>query len=74
MENIITNIKYGAMIDSDSYKNLSGFDLARKIADENEQKTGHRTMVRRMLDYADIFDGERREHYSFDVFEVFDVD
>ena len=64
MENIIRNIKDGQGIKE------KGFELARKIADGHTERTGYRCEVRRILDYADIFDGHRREHYSFDVIEV----
>jgi len=65
MENIIKNIKEGQGDDKHS-----GFNYARHIADEHEKKTGNKCIVRRFLDYADIFNGERREFYSFDVVEL----
>ena len=61
MKNIIANIKQGQ--GDDTHK---GFDYARKLADNHSKKC----VVRRIVDYRDRFDGEIREHYSFDVVEI----
>lgn len=62
MENIIANIKHGC-----------NYEFARKIADEHEQKTGNRCLVKRIIDFRDRYDGEIREHFSFDVIEIIDI-
>jgi len=67
MQNIIMNIKDGTV---NSHLKKKGVELAHHIADENEQKTGNKTIVTRVLDYADKYDGHRREHYSFDIIEI----
>ena len=59
MENIIRNIK-----------TLDAFDVARKIANDNQEKTGVTTIVRRVVDYEDVFNGRVRQHFSFDVVEI----
>lgn len=65
MKNIIRNIKEGQGDGTDS-----GFEYARKLANEHEKKTGNKCLVERIIDYRDRFDGEIREHYSFDVIEI----
>ena len=65
MKNIIKNIKEGQG-DGTS----SGFEYARKLADEHENKTGNKCLVERIVDCRDRFDGEIREHFSFDVIEI----
>ena len=67
MENLIKNIKNGAVSNE---LTLSGFDLARHIADEHEKISGNKCVVRRVLDYVDQYEGRDREHYSFDVVEI----
>ena len=67
MENVIRNIEQGAQRADGPER---GFDLARKIADEHEKKTGNKCLVRRVLDYVDQFNGRDREHWSFDVVEI----
>lgn len=66
MKNIIRNIKEG----QGSSFGLNGYELARKIADEHQSKTGNACAVERILDYTDRYDGEPRYHYSFDVIEM----
>lgn len=61
MENIIRNIKVGGS---------SGFDRARSIADKHQEKTGNVCIVRRILDYTDIFNDAPRNHYSLDIVEI----
>jgi hypothetical protein len=61
MENIITNIRVGG---------TSGFDVARARADKHQAETGNVCIVRRILDYTDIFNDAPRNHYSFDVVEI----
>ena len=65
MKNLIDNIVKGQ---SDG-KN-TGYKLARKTADDNETETGNKTIVTRILDYTDIFNGKDRYHFSFDVVEL----
>lgn len=65
MKNLIRNIKEGQ---GDETSN--GFEYARKLADEHEQKTGNKCIVERIVDYRDRFDSEIREHFSFDVIEI----
>ena len=65
IKNLITNIVSGQ---SDG-KN-TGWELARKKADEHQKKTGNTCIVQRVLDYTDQFNGRDREHYSFDVIEI----
>jgi len=67
MENITNNIKWGATCDL--FPNKTGFHLARAIADAHEASTGKRTVVRRVVDYVDQYDGRDREHFSFDIVE-----
>lgn len=69
MQNLIKNIKHGA-----TDGNKSGFDLAVKIAEEHEKKTGNKTIVTRIIDYIDQYDGNDRLHYSFDVIEIIDTE
>ena len=64
MENLIINITAGQ-----SDGKSKGFDLAKKIATQHEIESGNKCTIKRILDYADVFDNERREHYSFDVVE-----
>jgi hypothetical protein len=68
MNNVVNNIKAGEK--HDAFEGVSGFKLARAIADERENKTGNRHAVQRVLDYVDQFNGRDREHYSFDVVEI----
>lgn len=70
MENLIYNIKQGAT--SNAYGHVSGYDLAQKIADEHEKKTGNKCLIRRVIDYIDQFNGRDREHFSFDIVEIID--
>lgn len=65
MKNIIRNIK-----DGQGDGTASGFEYARKIANDHEQKTGNKCVVERIVDNRDRYDGEIREHYSFDVIEI----
>ena len=65
MQNIIINIKPAQ--GDDTHK---GFDYARKVADDHQKKTGNKCIVNRIIDYKDRFDGEIREHFSFDVIEI----
>lgn len=65
MKNVIKNIKEGQ--GDDEHK---GFDYARKVADVHQQTTGNKCIVTRIIDYRDRFDGETREHFSFDVIEI----
>lgn len=67
MKNVITNIPRGSTMGTGIE---SGFDLARKIAKEHEEKTGNKCTVRRVLDYVDQYNGRDREHWSFDVVEI----
>lgn len=64
MKNIIRNIKEG------QGSGPNGYELARKIADEHQSKTGNTCAVERILDYTDTYNGEPRHHYSFDVVEI----
>lgn len=68
MKNIIENIKYGAH--KENVRNKCGYELARHIADEHQEKTGNRCIVERVLDYTDSYNDEPRYHYSFDVIEI----
>lgn len=65
VKNIIRQVKEGQS-DGES----TGFDLARKVADEHQEKTGNKCIVERYLMYADMFNGERREHSCFHVIEL----
>ena len=65
MENVIDNIK-----DGQGTASTTGFNLARKLADEHQQVYGNKCVVRRVLDYVDQFNDRDREHYSFDVIEI----
>jgi len=69
MKNILHNIKDGEHWGG-SYPNLSGYDLARVLAQENQEKTGNVTVVTRIVDYVDRYEGNDREHFSFDVTEI----
>ena len=69
MENVIRNVVAGAM--DASYPSKSGFTLARAIADEHERKTGNTCIVKRILDGTDTYDDRVREHFSFDIVEIF---
>lgn len=69
IKNLIRNIKTGQ--GDDTHK---GFEYARKLADEHQQKTGNKCLVSRVIDYRDRFDGEIREHFSFDVIEIVNDD
>ena len=64
MENIIRNIVAGQ-----TDGKHTGFELARFIADEHEQKTGNKCTVNRVY-YVDQFNDRDREHFSFDVIEI----
>lgn len=69
MENIINNI--GAK-SHNSDLGLKGVELARHYADENQKATGNKTVVRRILEYTDYYNGDKREHFSFDIVELLD--
>jgi hypothetical protein len=68
MNNIIDNVKDGATMDK--YRNVSGYDLARTIAEGHAIKNNVKTAVVRICDYIDRYEGNDRHHYSFDVIEV----
>lgn len=68
MENIIRNIKDGMTIGD--HPGVSGFELARVLANENQEKTGNETFVRRIVDYIDTHNDRQRENCSFDVVEI----
>jgi len=70
MKNLIKNIKDGEHMGS--FTTASGYDLAKKLAEENEAKTGNKTIVQRVRDSFDYYNGEIREFYSFDVIEILD--
>ncbi len=61
MNNIIKNISDGPGL---------GVNLAREYADKHEKKTGNKTIVTRVIDYVDQYNGRDREHFSFDVIEI----
>lgn len=65
MKNVIMNIKTGQGDDTHN-----GFDYARKMADKYQEETGNKYVVERIVDFRDRFDGEIREHFSFDVIEI----
>lgn len=65
MRNIIMNIKQGQGDDM-----RKGFDYARKVADAHQKETGNKCVVERIIDFKDKFNGETREHFSFDVVEI----
>lgn len=65
MKNVIKNIKQGQ-----GNGTQFGFDYARLLADKHQEETGNKHIVERIVDYKDTFNGQIREHFSFDVVEL----